>query len=165
MFSKTISIDLFADVSARYSPACCIRLIEQEGRALRVLTDLVKRLNRSLPHMEVQTTICDLFISLAELENTRTYVATLPQCRESVLDALFYLMTMYTDKKKGSLSIFSKCCSVLWKLASHPMVLQVNYIPILVQVCTRRGIGLYQRSVEYRLSCLETRIVGLATKQ
>ena len=117
---------MFTDVATRYSSFCCIRLIENEGKALLLLADLAERCNRSLPHMEVVTTICDLFISLSELEETRNFIATSENCSKVVLDTIFHLMLMHSRDNKKSLYIFSKCCSFLWKLSHQESVLKVR---------------------------------------
>ena len=119
---------IISDVAARYSATCCTRLIENNGRALLVLADLAQRCNRSLPHMEVVTTICDLFISLSELDETRTFLATFESCRVKIFDMIFHLMQMHGKDNKKSLFIFSKCCSFLWKLCHHEKAQQVDTI-------------------------------------
>ena len=91
-----------------------------------LLADLAERCNRSLPHMEVVTTICDLFISLSELEETRNFIATSENCSKVVLDTIFHLMLMHYRDNKKSLYIFSKCCSFLWKLSHQESALKVS---------------------------------------
>lgn len=112
------------DVATRYSPFCCIRLIENNGMALSILANLAERCNRSLPHMEVVTTVCDILISISELEETRNFVATSGKCGE-ILTTIFHLMRMHCKDNKKSLYIFSKCCSFLWKLCHHQTALTI----------------------------------------
>ena len=114
----------FTEFATRYSQTCCTRLIEKNGMALLILANLAERCNRSLPHMEVVSTICDIFINISELLETRNFVASWDRL-DSILKIIFLLMNRFKENKKP-LYIFSKCCSFLWKLCQQENVLMVS---------------------------------------
>ena len=118
------------EFATRYSPSCCSKLIENDGKPLLILGDLLERCNRSLPHMEVVSTICDIFISISELGETRNFIANWNKCTE-ILKITFHVMNHFKENKKP-LYIFSKCCAFLWKLCHHSNVSKVsrNYVKI-----------------------------------
>ena len=66
---------IFLEFATRYSPSCCVKLLEDNGKPLLILIGLLEPCNRSLPHMEVVSTICDIFISTSEIEEARNFLA------------------------------------------------------------------------------------------
>lgn len=119
---------------------------------MRILTDLAKRCNRSLPHLEVITSICDILMTMGGLESTRTFVGATPACASEVIDAALTLMAIHKDKH--SHDIFAKCCSVLWRFVQHPDFLKVSnhsYIFLELATCViqlNREPGLAKKRVE-----------------
>ena len=120
----------FTEFATRYSQTCCTRLIENNGMAMLILANLAERCNRSLPHMEVVSTICDIFINISELLETRNFVASWDRL-DSILTIIFVLMNRFKENKKP-FYIFSKCCSFLWKFCHQENVLLVSWILWLV---------------------------------
>jgi len=122
------------EFATRYSQTCCTRLIENNGMAMLILANLAERCNRSLPHMEVVSTICDIFINISELLETRNFVANWDSL-DSMLKIIFQLMNRFKENKKP-FYIFSKCCSFLWKLCHQENVLMIfkkkNYADKLI---------------------------------
>jgi hypothetical protein len=111
------------EFATRYSTSCCVRLIENNGLPLSILADLAERCNRSLPHMEVVTNICDILISTSELEETRDFIATWDKSSK-IFKTIFHLMYQFKENKKP-MFIFSKCCSFLWKLCHSKTAVQI----------------------------------------
>ena len=124
MYHSITLTNYFSEFATRYSESCCTRLIENNGMAVSILANLAERCNRSLPHMEVVSTICDIFINISELLETRNFIASCDKFK-SILEVIFTLMNRFKENKKP-LYIFSKCCSLLWKLSHHDNVLQVR---------------------------------------
>ena len=93
------------------------------------MADLAERCNRSLPHMEVVTNICDILISTSELEETRDFIATWDKSSK-IFKTIFHLMYQFKENKKP-MFIFSKCCSFLWKLCHSKTAAQVCEISSL----------------------------------
>merc|ERR1719367_1841430 len=87
------------EFATRYSQTCCTRLIENNGMAMLILANLAERCNRSLPHMEVVSTICDIFINISELLETRNFVASWDRL-DSILTIIFVLMNRFKENKK-----------------------------------------------------------------
>jgi len=106
------------DVSTRHSVNSCMRMTEDGLRPVRILMDLVHRCNRSLPHMEVVTSVCEVMISLSECQEAREIIAADEAVRRSVLKTSLEIMRIYREKNK--LAIFSKLCAFLWKM-SHSL--------------------------------------------
>ena len=124
MYHNVTLTNYSSEFATRYSESCCTRLIENNGMAVSILANLAERCNRSLPHMEVVSTICDIFINISELLETRNFIASCDKFK-SILEVIFTLMNRFKENKKP-LYIFSKCCSLLWKLCHHDNVLQVR---------------------------------------
>jgi hypothetical protein len=83
--------------------------------------DLMNGLNRSIPHVEVMSTILDILISLAEFEATRPLLASM----EVVYEAVMAAMVKIGDKNAD---IFCKGCSLFWRLG-----LEAAGLKILIQ--------------------------------
>ena len=115
---------IFLEFATRYSPSCCVKLLEDNGKPLLILIGLLEPCNRSLPHMEVVSTICDIFISTSEIEEARNFLANWDNLPE-IMNITFHLMKHFKENKKP-LYIFSKCCAFLWKLSHHPGVFKVR---------------------------------------
>ena len=130
MVSYCLYQSIFSEFATRYSPSCCARLIENNGMALLILTNLAERCNRSEPHMEVITKICDILIHISELEEARMFFACWEKSCE-ILKAAFHLMNHFKDNKKPYY-IFSKCCSFLWKLCHHQEFIGVSNYCIMI---------------------------------
>merc|ERR1712209_139866 len=90
------------------------------------LVSLLKRCNRSVPHMEVVSTTLDILLNLARLEETRDAVANVVDLLPDLLQA----MLVYRDNGKD---IFPKCCAVLQTLAVCPKVLASLRTPTLAK--------------------------------
>ena len=104
-------------------------MTEDGGRPIRILMDLVTRCNRSLPHMEVVSSICEIMISLAECQDTRDFVSN-----DSGPDGLGPLVLrtgleiMRIYKEKNQLAIFSKLCAFLWKMSHNAAFSTVRFV-------------------------------------
>jgi hypothetical protein len=97
------------NVTLRYSTSCCLRMAtEEQGKAVRILMELLNGLNRSVPHIEVMSIIFDILISLAEFHETRPLLAGFEVVYKSVIQA----MSKVNDK-----DVFGKGCSLFWRLA------------------------------------------------
>ena len=112
------NLTLLPDVATRHSVNSCVRMTEDGGRPVRILMDLVTRCNRSLPHMEVVTSICEVLISLGECKQTRDFISNSdPANGRIVLKTSLEIMRIY--KEKNQLAIFSKLCAFLWKMSHN----------------------------------------------
>ncbi len=117
--------NFIADVTLRYSTNCCSRMLEDDGKAILILADLLDGCNRSLPHIEVMSIIFDILISLAEFEDTRPALASgYPNLYEVVIRAM--------AKGEKNLDMFGKGCSLLWRLASESSGKKVNKHKVFV---------------------------------
>merc|ERR1719189_2816066 len=97
------------NVTLRYSTNCCARMLEEDGKAVRILTDLLNGLNRSVPHIDVMSIIFDILLSLAEFQETRSKLATIEVVYKSVLMAM--------SKGEKNAEVLGKGCSLFWRLA------------------------------------------------
>ena len=86
-------------------------MLEENGKAVRILMELLDGLNRSVPHIDVMSIIFDILISLAEFQDTRTDLAGMEDVYTSVLKAM--------GKGEKNSDVFGKGCSIFWRLASE----------------------------------------------
>merc|ERR1719234_1738693 len=116
--AQLISAVKTLDLATRLSLHCCRQMGEGEGTnsPVAALVSLLKRCNRSVPHMEVVSTTLDILLNLARVKETRSAVATV----QDLLPDLLQAMLVYRDNGKD---IFPKCCAVLQTLADCPEVL------------------------------------------
>merc|ERR1712130_877940 len=116
--AQLISAVKTLDLATRLSLYCCRKMAEGEGsnKPVAALVSLLKRCNRSVPHMEVVSTTLDILLNLARVDETRNAVASV----QDLLPDLLQAMLVYRDNGKD---IFPKCCAVLQTLAGCPEVL------------------------------------------
>jgi len=116
--AQLISAVKTLDLATRLSLHCCRQMALGEGsnRPVAALVSLLKRCNRSVPHMEVVSTTLDILLNLARVSETRNAVASV----QDLLPDLLQAMLVYRDNGKD---IFPKCCAVLQTLAVCPEVL------------------------------------------
>ena len=117
------NVDSVSDVATRHSGNSCQRMTESEGRPIVILMDLIHRCNRSLPHMEVVSSVCEILISLAEYPQTRDFISSEASIRKLVLKTSLEIMRIY--REKNQLQIFSKLSSFLWKMSHNDSFLKV----------------------------------------
>lgn len=100
------------DFSTRLSLDCCMKMTEGQGRVTPVaqLVSLMTRCNRSVPHMEVVSTILDILLNVARVVLSREAVSEIP----NLLTDMFQTMLVYRDSGP---EIFSKCCALLQVLS------------------------------------------------
>eukprot|EP00090_Calanus_glacialis_P001119 TRINITY_DN10784_c0_g1_i2.p1 TRINITY_DN10784_c0_g1~~TRINITY_DN10784_c0_g1_i2.p1 ORF type:complete len:1021 (-),score=356.46 TRINITY_DN10784_c0_g1_i2:147-2840(-) len=105
------------DLSTRLSFDCCMKMTEGLSGVSPVaqLVSLMTRCNRSVPHMEVVSTILDILLNVSRVVLTREAVAIVP----NLLPDLFQTMLVYRDT---GAEIFSKCCALLQVLSVCPLV-------------------------------------------
>ena len=99
------------NVTLSYSTNCCLRMIEEDGKAIGILMQLLNGLNRSVPHTHVMSIIFDILISLAEFRETRSKLAAFDLVYASVVGAM--------SKVEKSSDVFGKGCSLFWRLAAE----------------------------------------------
>jgi len=126
--AQLISAVKTLDLATRLSLHCCWQMAQGEGpnSPVAALVSLLKRCNRSVPHMEVVSTTLDILLNLARLEETRDAVANVVDLLPDLLQA----MLVYRDNGKD---IFPKCCAVLQTLAVCPKVLASLRTPTLAK--------------------------------
>jgi len=100
------------DFSTRLSLDCCMKMTEGQGGITPVaqLVSLMTRCNRSVPHMEVVSTILDILLNVARVVLSREAVSEVP----NLLPDMFQTMLAYRDSGP---EIFSKCCALLQVLS------------------------------------------------
>merc|ERR1719452_167744 len=86
------------------------------------LVSLMTRCNRSVPHMEVVSTIVDILLNVSRVVLIREAVAVIP----NLLADLFQTMLVYRDT---GAEIFSKCCALLQVLSVTPQVSALLAMP------------------------------------
>ena len=79
-------------------------MLEENGKAVRILMDLLNGLNRSVPHIDVMSIIFDILVSLAEFKDTRSNLAKLDIVYDSVIVAM--------GKGEKNSEVFGKGCWV-----------------------------------------------------
>ena len=99
------------NVTLRYSTNCCVRMLEEDAKALSILMDILNGLNRSVPHIEVMSIILDILISLAEFNETRAQLAAISSVYPSVISTM--------SKGEKNVQVFGKGCSLLFRLAAE----------------------------------------------
>merc|ERR1719209_2098886 len=126
--AQLISAVKTLDLATRLSLHCCRQMAQGEGpnSPVAALVSLLKRCNRSVPHMEVVSTTLDILLNLARLGETRDAVANVADLLPDLLQA----MLVYRDNGKD---IFPKCCAVLQTLAVCPKVLASLRAPTLAK--------------------------------
>ena len=86
-------------------------MLEENGKAVRILMNLLNGLNRSVPHIDVMSIIFDILVSLAEFKDTRSNLAKLDIVYDSVIVAM--------GKGEKNSEVFGKGCSLFWRLATE----------------------------------------------
>jgi abnormal spindle-like microcephaly-associated protein len=131
--AQLISAVKTLELSTRLSLDCCLQMAGPgaEGpRPVAALVTLLRRCNRSVPHMEVRqawhhtdsypppqvvSTTLDILLNLARVPETRPAVAEAPKLLTDILE----VMVVFRDNSKD---IFPKCCAVLQILSEVPEV-------------------------------------------
>merc|ERR1719186_879838 len=125
------------DFSTRLSMDCCMKMTEGFSGVSPVaqLVSLMTRCNRSVPHMEVVSTILDILLNVSRVVLTREAVSIVP----NLLPDLFQTMLVYRDTGP---EIFSKSCALLQVLSlSHQVSTQ------LAQPVTAKRLADYEMVV------------------
>eukprot|EP00095_Tigriopus_kingsejongensis_P001740 maker-scaffold1923_size24897-snap-gene-0.7 protein:Tk01740 transcript:maker-scaffold1923_size24897-snap-gene-0.7-mRNA-1 annotation:"abnormal spindle-like microcephaly-associated protein homolog" len=112
------------DVTTRFSANCCDQIMSENDRCVRILLNLLRRCNRSIPHMDIISTILDVFINLAKYEPSRM---VLLEAADDVLETLIEVLVIYRDK---SVDIYTKTFALLWLLASSNRVKKILTLPL-----------------------------------
>ncbi|KAK3864993.1 hypothetical protein Pcinc_029350 [Petrolisthes cinctipes] len=102
---RTLRAVIILDTSTRWSPSCSEMLTE--GISLETLFILLKNSNRSIPHMQVQSSILGIFINLAKYPYAAPFIHKL----DGIVETVMHLMTIYSEKGPD---IFNKCCTLLY---------------------------------------------------
>ncbi|KAK4314215.1 hypothetical protein Pmani_014496 [Petrolisthes manimaculis] len=102
---RTLRAVIILDTSTRWSPSCSEMLTE--GTSLETLFILLKNSNRSIPHMQVQSSILGIFINLAKYPYAAPFIHKL----DGIVETVMHLMTVYSEKGPD---IFNKCCTLLY---------------------------------------------------
>ena len=112
------------DVSTRLSSACCDRLIADGNKCFLIMLDILRRCNRSIPHMEIISSIFDVFINMAKYEPALSILESV-SCE--FVETVLVLSLRYADKFHD---IFCKGCSILW-IVGHSRLIKKSVEKVL----------------------------------
>lgn len=83
--------------------------------------DLIRRCNRSVPHIEIISATLDIVINLSKYEKGRQVMLE-PNCCKIIIDSVTEVSLRFKDK---SHDIFTKSCAILWVMAHFDVAKQV----------------------------------------